>query len=304
MDFKSLKKTNFHVHITGALSPDDLRSISRLCKRDISKFEPLESHMSFFDPQVWTLPKELTSTKKGLLEAIKIILRREREDNVVYLELTINPAGMFRRGLEKKDFMEAIINGIKYGKTLGIRCRIKFGVNRKDGPDSVQIVKEAFDRFPEEHRACIDLNGDEKQFPTKLFLSVFKKLSSEGTPISIHAGEFPQQIESLEKAINMCPKRIAHAIASTNNEKILGAIKKHGIIIEVCPISNIKTLASSTKTNSPIRKFLQYNIPIVLGSDDPAIFGSNLTSELRQLKQIGLSRKQIIDINKKSFSLI
>ena len=162
-ELKTLKKANFHLHLTGALTADDLRYLSKITKIDISLFEPLENKYIFQNNTIWDIAKKIISTEKGLCEAIKLVLQREVDDNVIYVEITINPFGLIHRGMK----IPSIINGIKlgcaFGETIGIKCKIKFGINRKDGIESVQAVNEVFNACPEDLRLCIDLNGNERK---------------------------------------------------------------------------------------------------------------------------------------------
>ncbi len=295
---KSLKKRNFHIHLTGALKPDDLRKIAKYANVNLSLYEPLENHMRFDNPLIWGVAKELTSNKQGLFEAIKAVLNSEIEDNVNYIEITLNPAGMLRRGMSIKDITSSIKKALLYGSKKGITCMIKLGVNRRDGPESIKPVKDVFLKLPIKSRVCIDLNGNERKYPNLPFIKPFKQLSSEGVPVCIHAGEFFGLENSVLEALEMSPKRITHAIAATKYPDILNKIYKQGVIIETCMTSNKKTGAIKSFKDYPIKKFLEYKIPVVIGSDDPALFKTNMTKEFKLLsKQI--SSKTLLKINNK-----
>jgi len=292
------------LHITGSLRPRDLRRLAKIAHRDIAQYEPLEEHMKFYDPVIWSAAKEITSTAEGLSEAIKIILTREAEDNVAYVEFTINPAGMVRRGMTSQDIVVSIKNGFAHGDTLGITSKVKFGVNRKDGPDSVAIVKDVFNATPESWRVCIDLNGDERMFQTSDFIRPFLQLASENIPVSIHAGEYMGLCNSLKDAITMNPRRIAHAIAVNEDESIINSFIENNIILEASLMSNLKTGAISDITKHPIKKFINSNVPIVLGSDNPAFFGTTVSSELVCLANAGVGIDEIEELNQRVFKLV
>ncbi len=268
--FKSLRKANCHLHITGSLQPHDLRRLAKIAALDITKYEPLEGHLDFYDLAIWSAAKEVTSTATGLLEAIKTILVREADDNIAYVELTINPAGMVRRGMTYQDIVASIEEGFAYGKTLGIASRVKFGVNRKDGAKSIAVVKDVFNATPTDIRAYIDLNGDERKFPTSDFVDPFSQLISEGIPTSIHAGEYEGLSDSLRKVIAMAPKRIAHAVAMGEVEGMIDSFIEKNIVLEVSLVSNLKTGAVSDIAKHPIKKFIDsaspfYSVAIIQG---------------------------------------
>ena len=163
-ELKLLKKANFHLHLTGALTADDLRHLSTVTQTDISLFEPLENKYIFHSNNIWDIIKKIISTKKSLCEAIKLVLQREANDNVIYTEITINPFGLVRRGMEIPSIVDEIKLGCAFGETIGIKCKIKFGVNRKDGIESISTVNEVFNACPEDLRLCIDLNGNERKY--------------------------------------------------------------------------------------------------------------------------------------------
>lgn len=300
---RSIEKANCHLHITGSLTPGDLRYLSKITKIDISESEPLESHINFFDPVIWSVAKNITSTYVGFLEAIKIILEREQKDGVIYAEITVNPYGMIQRGMTPVYISEAIQEGVKFGNSIGIKPKFKFGVNRKDGPGSVPIVKEVFLTTPKDSRICVDLNGDERTFKTLDFINAFSKLKSAKIPISLHAGEYANNNESLEKIISIVPDRIVHGIAFVTEESLIELLLEKGIVLEMSPLSNIKTGSVKNNNNHPIKKFIDWGVPIILGSDDPAFFLTTVSSEFQYLAEIGVDINNINEINKRGLHL-
>lgn len=302
--FKSLRKANCHLHITGSLQPSDLRHLAKIANIDIAQYEPLEKHINFYDLAIWSAAKEVTSTAAGLSEAIKIILAREADNNVAYVELTINPAGMVRRGMTHQEIVASIKDGFAYGKILGIACKVKFGVNRKDGPESVAVVRDVFNATPNDIKAYIDLNGDERKFPTSDFVDPFSRLVSDGIPVSIHAGEYVGLSDSLRKAIAIAPRRIAHAVAMEETEGMISSFIEKGIVLEASLISNLKTGSISEATKHPIKKFIDSGIPIVFGSDNPAFFGTTVSSELECLVSAGVNVDTILELNQRALALV
>jgi len=298
---KDEKKANCHIHITGALYPQDLRDVAVKSGLNITDFEPLENKMSFYNSDIWAVAKEVTSTKAGLEEALKIILNREFEDNICHLELTINPTGMLKRGLTVSEFVNALEVASKRALELDMNFKVKLGVNRKDGQGSIVEVKKIYDQCPRNIVVAIDLNGDERKFPTKAFDNGFLALSNEGIPTTVHAGEHFGLEDSLSSAISMKPTRIAHSLVASSDDSILGKIKDAGIVLEVSPLSGLFTNAFSNIKEFPIRKFLDYEIPLVFGSDDPAIFDKNLSEHLSVLEYCGLSQQEIIELSRNSF---
>ena len=57
-------------------------------------------------------------------------------------------------------------------------------------------------------------------------------------------------------------------------------IKALGSVIEVCPTSNRRIGGISDAKHHPIRQFIDFGVPFVVGSDDPGIFDTTLDREI------------------------
>jgi adenosine deaminase len=53
-----------------------------------------------------------------------------------------------------------------------------------------------------------------------------------------------------------------------------------GAVVEVCPTSNRRIGAIADAAHHPVHRFLERGVPVVVGSDDPGIFGITLEQEL------------------------
>ncbi len=53
-----------------------------------------------------------------------------------------------------------------------------------------------------------------------------------------------------------------------------------GSIIEVCPTSNLRIAGITEIEHHPIRRFVEFGLPFVVGSDDPGIFNTTLAEEI------------------------
>jgi aminodeoxyfutalosine deaminase len=73
------------------------------------------------------------------------------------------------------------------------------------------------------------------------------------------------------------------------------------IPLEVCPVSNFKTgalakqlgTADATLQKHPLPKIIRQGIPVVLSSDDPAMFHTTLHQEYQAAHSMGLSDSEL-----------
>lgn len=125
-----------------------------------------------------------------------------------------------------------------------------------------------------------DLAGDEKQFPPELFKKYFARAAAAGLGITVHSGEVPGSEQSVKISIEQLgATRIGHGIQIIHDEKMMEFVKRHGVTLEVCPSSNVLTRGVDGLAVHPLPEFLRRDVPVTLNSDDPHIFGIDLTHE-------------------------
>lgn len=287
-----LETSNFHLHLTGALTPEDVHKLGG----DEKALKPsVEAWQDFDCPDVWAAAKELTSTQRGLANAVSTVLGREALAGTSYVELTINPYGMIRRGMTPDSIAETLV--MAQSQSPYPRLRVKYGVNRKDGPSTIPAALATYKLTPRDLRAGIDLNGDECQYPSEDFVYGFLGLARAGILTTIHAGEFPYMTDSLRDALRAEPARIGHAIAAGSSPKLIRQLYNNGIIVESAPTSNISRGVVRTMKEHPIRQFLDNGVAVVLGTDDPGFFRNTMPDELATLRQTGMSDDAIAELN-------
>jgi len=285
---ESEPKANQHLHLTGALSLPYIRDGARREGISIAEYEPLETK-NFEQPDIWTLAKYLTSTSRGFLDSMKHVVDNQAQDNVELVELTFNPYGMVRRGMSSREIAWAVQLAFEYGRSSGVKLLVRPGVNRKDGPESITYVHDVYQAINEKHRLGIDLNGDERQFSTKPFVSGFRDLAEQGVQTSIHAGEFSDLDESLRWALEAQPKRIGHAVAAIANCDLLSQIHDQNITIEVALTSSLRRGAVGSIYDHPVTTFVDNDIKVVFGTDDPTFFDNTMSNEFQLLSRLGIT---------------
>lgn len=79
-------------------------------------------------------------------------------------------------------------------------------------------------------------------------------------------------------------------------EAIMKELSTKGAVIEVCPSSNMMIAKLELRKSLTINRFIKASMNIIVSSDDPGIFATNLSNELKLCKQSGLSEFEIAKI--------
>lgn len=290
--FLKIPKANFHLHLTGSLDASSLRELAKLCKLDLSALEPLDNKYSFNDEAIWMIAKQVTSCPEGLRSALMYIVDNERKDAVTYLELTLNPFGMIRRGMTKEDIASALFDAATYAYSKQMTLKFKLGINRKDGPSSCEIVADVFNACDESLRSHIDLNGDEKKFRLTDFVPRLASLSNGGIPLVLHVGETAPV--SMDEILTCGPSRLAHALKL--DQEGYKTIAERNIDIEVSLLSNKRT-GAFVGQGHPVRLMVDAGVRILLGTDDPAFFDSSMSDEFQELTRVGFTEEEVLQMN-------
>jgi adenosine deaminase len=87
--------------------------------------------------------------------------------------------------------------------------------------------------------------------------------------------------ESVWAALRLGAERIGHGIASVRDPTLLGYLREHDIPLEISITSNLVTGVVPRLEDHPIRRLFDAGVPIVLNTDDPAMFRCRLVEEYR-----------------------
>jgi len=125
----------------------------------------------------------------------------------------------------------------------------------------------------------------------------------------MHAGEVggPEKIREAVELLGV--ERIGHGIAAINDPKLMDLLAERKIPLEICPASNIKTAAlgrqlrraDATIEDHPLPKLLRHGIPVVLSTDDPAMFHTTLHEEYTNAARMGLQEHELSRIVEMGF---
>lgn len=141
-----------------------------------------------------------------------------------------------------------------------------------DNLDEYAKLKTAFPSFI----TGFDLIGyEDKARPLKDFVYELK----EKTDIKLffHAGEtkwYGFTDLNLIDAVLLNASRLAHALSVPKHPEALRLAKERNIAIEVCPISNQVLMFVADMRNHPAVSLIARNYPVVIGNDDPGLWGA------------------------------
>jgi adenosine deaminase/aminodeoxyfutalosine deaminase len=149
---------------------------------------------------------------------------------------------------------------------------------------------------------AIGLGGDEVRGPATLFADLFREARDKGLRLTCHAGEIAGP-ESVWQAIEIGAERIGHGIRAIDDPKLVAHLAEKKIPLEVCITSNLRTGAVASLAEHPVKRLFDAGVPIILNTDDPALFACTLTSEYELARSaFGFSEEQLEGLAKNAFA--
>ena len=195
----------------------------------------------------------------------------------IYVELIASPDHAASVGLSDADHYAGIAAGIDDARAAtGIEARILVTAIRNFG------VQAAIDVARGEHHPYVvgfNLAGDEAGYPASLFAEAYAIASDRGLGCTCHAGEHAGA-ESVREALALPGiSRLSHGVRAVEDPGLVEAIAERGVVLEVCPTSNVATGVFAGYAEHPLRTLYEAGVKVTLGSDDPPYFGATIGGE-------------------------
>ncbi|GAA4570567.1 adenosine deaminase [Planotetraspora kaengkrachanensis] len=300
-----LPKVELHVHHVGAASP---RIVAELAARHEGSTpvpaDPalLESFFDFRDfahfIEIYLAVVDLIREPDDLWALIHGVGRDLSEQRVRYAELTVTPYTHLLRGFADAEFCEVIEDARKRVEAdFGTVLRWCFDVPGESGVAGAdRTLSVALDQRPD-GLISFGLGGPEIGVPRGQFVPHFSAARAAGLHSVPHAGESTGAQTVWDSIRDLGAERIGHGVHSVEDPALLEHLVTHGITLEVCPTSNIRTRVVPTMAEHPLPELVKAGVPITINSDDPPMFGTTLNQEYAVAAELlGLDRNGIADL--------
>ncbi len=277
------------MHLDGSVRPDLARRLAseqshpmaRKSREEIEKIAVVSSQKNSLQEVLdvfFTIYPLLKSSRAIELVAYEIS-REARFNSVLYFETRFAPSLLAAEGFGVDAVLRAALKGLARGrKDFGVQSGLIVTMLR-DGPmKDNEAMLDAAIRFKDQGVVALDLANYETARGLADFADFFKEAKRQGLFTTIHAGEVypsPDFPLILELGID----RIGHGVFLPKYPDILGEVARRKIPVEVNLTSNLRTSAIRRIQDHPLPKFLELGVPVALSTDDPGVFGIDLTHE-------------------------
>jgi aminodeoxyfutalosine deaminase len=289
----SLPKAELHLHLEGSVEPATLAELAPGIEPARYQFTDFAGFIESFK---WVTSHLREPGDYGLITR-RLIESLERQ-NVRYAEITLSAGVALWR---KQDFGAIYESVRKAAASSSVTVFWILDAIRHFGPEPAMEVARLAAEHVNDGVVAFGIGGDEARGPAEWFRDVFAFARAHGLRLTAHAGETCGP-ESVWQAVEIGAERIGHGISSVQDPALLRHLRDQGIPLEVCISSNVATGAVASLAAHPVRRIYDAGVPIVLNSDDPAMFGTTLTREYELARdQFGFSERELRELAENSF---
>ena len=292
-------KIELHVHLEGTVRPAALLEIARRngVALPAASAGELEETYRFRDfphfLQVWWMTTGALRTERDFRQVVTDYAAEAAGYGAVYLEGIFSPSEPATRGVSYEEVFAGYCDGAQEAwEEHGVRVALTPDVVRGFPAEAAsQTVAHA---IAHAHRGIVGvgLGGSESEYPPQLYQEVFRLVKEAGLGSVPHAGE-ADDAASVRSAIEVLgADRIRHGIRAADDPGLLRELAARGIVLDVCPTSNLRTGVVASAAEHPLPALLAAGVACTVNTDDPAMFGTDLEAEHAAAAAIGATPEQ------------
>lgn len=288
-------KIELHVHLEGAIRPATLLAIARRNRQPLpaDTVEGLQELYEFTDfddfIRVWLLTTNCLRTADDFRQVVVDYAAEAASFGAVYLEGIFGPAERVRRGVGWDEIFTGYTDGAQAAyEQHGVTVRLTPDLYRTLDPELGEECARWAVRYADRGIVGLGLGGLETAGPAAPYARAFAIARDGGLALVPHAGEAAGPA-SIREILSFEPARIRHGIRAVEDSGVLAEIADRGLVLDVCPTSNLRTRVIESLATHPLPRLRAAGVPCTINTDDPAMFGTDLGKEYEIAASLGVS---------------
>ena len=292
-------KIELHVHLEGTVRPATLLEIAR--RNDYAlpadTEEGLAALYDFRDfahfIEVWILTTNALQTEEDFRQVVADYAAEAASHGAVYLEAIFSPAERVARGIGWDEIFSGYCDGaLEAREAHGVEVRLTPDIYRGCPLEEAEQVVRHSAKYRDRGVVGVGLGGLEAEYPPEPYEPVFTLARELGLASVPHAGEVagpPSVRGALEE---LGADRLRHGIRAIEDAGLVRELAGRGTVLDVCPISNLRTRAVASLEEHPLPRLVAAGVRCSISTDDPAMFGTDLSQDYAAAAQLGLGPRE------------
>jgi len=265
--------------------------------------------LSAADEKGWFRFQRLYDVARSVLrtedDVRRLVLEAAQDDAVdgsIWLEIQVDPSGYATRFGGITAFTDLVLDAVRDAAArTGIGMAVVIAANRTRHPLDARTLARLAAQYVGRGVVGFGLSNDERRGTTADFAPAFAIAERAGLLLAPHGGELlgPNSIRTCLDALHA--DRLGHGVRVVEDRALLDRVVKEGVVLEICPVSNVALGVYSDLSSVPLPALLEAGATVALGADDPLLFGSRLAAQYATMRVAhGLSDAQLAELARMS----
>lgn len=310
LDLATLPKVELHVHLEGSIAaptavelarrhgedPEQVLEVVRGEDGGLGYPSPFRDFMHFVETFLATTRQ--VRTPDDLATVAADFARGQAAQGIRWTEATFTALTLVDNGMEPSAMWAALRDG--FDEVPDTRIGLIVDSVRELGVEAsqrtLQLVEEA-----DAPIVGLGLTGIEGSVPEGDFVHLRDGAQRLGIGLAIHAGETGTPDNVRAAVDHLGARRIGHGIAAAKDPELMRRLADEGIVLEVCPTSNVTLSIVPDLASHPLPTLWEAGVPVTINSDDPPFFATTLTEELgHAARMLDLDRGGLADLQRRA----
>jgi len=286
-----LPKVELHLHLEGAAPPALIRDLARQKHVDLSGIFDARGGYAFRDfwqfLGVYEAATSVLTTPEDYARLTRAVLEQSAENGVIYSEVFLSPDFCGGRDVSAwRDYVAAIAEAAAAARRdCGITLRGVVTAIRHFGPDKARETALCAAETMGDFITGFGLAGDESKGKPGDFAWSFDLAREAGLGLTAHAGEWagPDSVRAAIRDLRV--SRIGHGVRAIEDLALVDEIAEAGIVLEVCPGSNVALGLYPSFRAHPIADLDRRGVKVTVSTDDPPFFHTTMRREYEALAE-------------------
>lgn len=294
-DVAALPKAHLHLHLTGGMRPATLVELAAEQGKRLPEGLLHPGGLENVARRGWMRFQRLYDAARDVLrgpEDVQRVIREIALDNLAagagWVEVQVDPSSYAAKLGGLNGAVEVVLEGMRIASAeTGIGMALVVAANRTRHPGDAETLARVARRFAGQGVVGFGLSNDETRGDTAAFAKAFRLARDAGLIAVPHAGEMrgPGSVRlALE---HLGPARLGHGIRSVEDPEVLAELVRRGVVLEVCPASNVALGVAPSVEHVPVQQLRAAGIEVALGADDPLVFRSGLAEQYASYAHLG-----------------
>jgi adenosine deaminase len=297
---RAIPKSELHLHLEGAIAAPTVVDLARKhgvtlpIVREVAELYDFADLGAFL--KVYDLISQSVRDADDFHRITYEALGRSAACGARYIEFFFSPQAHLELGVAYATMLDGILAGMRDAeRDHRVASRLIPAHNRELGPaKGEEFLDMVLANRPVEVIG-IGLDYNELPYPPDPYAAMYARARDAGLHVTAHAGENGPAANVRTAIASLGCRRIDHGYHIVDDPELMQLCREDGIAFTCCPTTTLFTTPwrDFAAPDHAIRRMGEFGLAIMINTDDPGMFRTDLNSEYLHVARMGFDCDQI-----------